>query len=779
MKRLGLLLAILLIAGAAASAQELVYFDGDVRVYERVDGELFELQDSQEGMIDFGYVLDLDYVVKTFDGIAEILLPNGHILKLAQDTEVQLQGVVAQGASSGDDVVSVAGGRLRSVVANLAGTGRGFQVRTPTAVGGVRGTDFVTQVAGESEILAVKEGLVNFTNSAGTSLVLEANQFADALAASFSAVGADVVSQFYGALDQLSEEAQAAQQQVLAQLEEPQDEPEEEAEDEADDETDDEADEPEGDADEEPQTSVDSGDAVTVQPAEPAQQQQQQPGDAPADTGDGPVDQFMADFADAVGLEIGTISLEGLTYSKLVAQPVLTLGELRLGLYLPVIYSGDLFDPNDWYRPKGNNEWSFGTDQDWSGAPLVAIGDLMGDIALKIKFAEWGDQRDEFFLKVGNLNTLQLGHGLLMRNYANDTDFPAIRRIGFNVGYDFGGFGFEALTNDLAAPQIFGTRLYVRPIPSFALAVGLSGVTDIAPASDLPATDTQGATVFETERTADPAFFNVALDVDLPIVESDFLSLILFGDVGGLLPYLRNDAGTLSAGFQTQALTQATPEGVELRNYGLATGVFGNVAILDYRLEFQNYHGFFEPAFYDANYDRVRGEKLRQAIAYLENPDAPEFEHETLGIYGEAGLTFFDLVRVETGYMWPWTRDPVTDEIVAGDNDYLKASLGIADGLLPMGITAGASYERTYFAPTLFGEDGFEGARLWDENTVLKAQVVYPVAPIMDIVASITTTIQRDADGNIVYATRDDGQLRPKYGPVISIETRIGGIEGF
>ncbi|HKJ86001.1 MAG TPA: hypothetical protein VKA06_07990, partial [Spirochaetia bacterium] len=436
--------------------------------------------------------------------------------------------------------------------------------------------------------------------------------------------------------------------------------------------------------------------------------------------------------------------------------------------------SGNLFDSDDWYKPEGNNEWSFGSDQDWSGEPLVALADLAGDLALKIKFVEWGDMRDPFFFKIGNLNTLQLGHGLLMRNYANDTDFPAIRRVGLNVGYDFGRFGFEALTNDLAAPEIFGTRLYARPFGGFPLAIGVSGVSDIAPASDLPEFDADDNAVFATERAVDPIFVNVALDLDLPVIERDALSLIVFGDVGGLLPYLRNSAGTLESGFQTQALTQETADGTELRNYGIAAGIFGNAAILDYRLEFQNYHGIFEPAFYDANYDRTRGEKVRDTVAYLQNPDSDAFVNETLGVYGEAGFTIADLVRLDAGYRWPWTRDPDTNAIVMGDNDYLMAGLSVKEGLLPLDITAGFSYERTYFVPTLLNESGFEGARLFDENTVLKGEIVYPVAPIMDIVASVTTTVVRDSEGNIVYENRN-GQLRPQYGPVVSIETRIGG----
>lgn len=762
MRRIGLSLLLFLTA-TLAFGQELIFFDGDVRVYERVDGQLFELQDSQDGFIDFGYQLDLDYVVKTFDGFAEILFPNGHVLKLDADTEVQLERVVEQGASSGTDVVSVSTGRLRSVVATLTGTGRGFEVRTPTAVGGVRGTDFVTQVSGSNEIIAVKEGLVNFTNGAGTTLSLAANQFADALAASFAAAQGDVATQFYGALEQLSEEIQAAQEEILAQL--PQ--PEEDA-----DEDPDEDPEPEEESDEESE-EVEN---VAVDPVESVATEEADSDDAP-EAGEGPVDQFIADLARALGLEIGSVSLDGQTYSKLVLQPTFTVGKLSAGLYLPVVYSGNLFDRDDWYRPKGNDEWSFGSDQDWQDDTLGALADLAGDVALKIKFVEWGELRDPFFVKVGNLSGLQLGHGLLMRDYRNDSDFPAVRRIGFNLGYDFGRAGFEAIVNDLAEPEIFGTRLYARPFGGFPLAVGISGVTDLAPARDLPEVDDQSNTVFQTEREADPLFLNLALDLDLPVIENDAIALVLFGDVGGLLPYLRESSGGLDAGWQTDALLYETGDGTQLRNYGIATGFFGNVSIMDFRLEFQSFNGIFEPAFYDANYDRVRGEKARATIAYLQAPDNPQFENETLGIYGEAGFTIADLVRFEAGYLWPWTRDASTNEITFGESDYLRAGLTIREGLLPLDISAGVSYERTFFVPTLLSDSGFENATLFDENTVLKGEVVYPVAPIMDIVASISTTILRNGDGTIVYEDRGGGDLKPKFGPVITIETRIGGSE--
>jgi FecR-like protein len=773
------ILAVMVLAAATVGAQELVFFEGDVTVSEVVDtGDPFVYRSED---IYFGFQLGPDFIVETGPGsYAEVVLPNGHVLKLAESTEIRLESIVAR-AQTGDDRVSVARGRLRSVVAGLSGTGRSFAVRTPTAVGGVRGTDFVTQVllnaagAVAMEAIGVLEGVVAFSQTDGAEIALAAGQFADALGANFQAQVGDIASQFYGGIEDISQQAQNVAQQIIDSLPPPPEEPADET-----------ADEPtEGDGtdeavvqDPEVQSDAPTPPVANAQPSvltAPGADTPDEPVDLADDqSGGGPVDQFMADLTEALGLEIGTITLEGETYSKLVAQPTFTLGKLRAGLYLPVIYTGNLFSMEDWYEPNGNNEWSFGTDQDWRGETLVAIGDLVGDLALKIKFIEWGQQRDPFFLKVGSLNTLTLGHGLLMRQYANDTDFPAIRRIGFNVGVDAGRVGFEALVNDLAAPEIFGARVYVRPFSSFPLAVGLSGVTDIGPARDLPETSDLGTAIFADERAADPIFVNIALDLDLPVIEREAAALILYGDIGGLVPYLRDDYGTVAAGMQWDAMWYDPGTGGELRNYGIASGVYGNVSVFDYRMEFRNYRGTFQPAFYNASYDRLRGEKARNVLAYLENPDAPAFENQTLGVYGEAGFTIADLVRLEAGYLWPWTRDPVSDEIVMGDYDHVLAGLSFKEGLLPLGISAGFSYERDFFVPTLLGSEGFEDLKLFDEHTVLKGEIVYPVAPIMDIAASITTTILRDEFGNVQYTEASDGTLRPKYGPVINIETRIG-----
>ena len=152
------------------------------------------------------------------------------------------------------------------------------------------------------------------------------------------------------------------------------------------------------------------------------------------------MDNLLTALRDILGFEIGSINVADpnnpghtLTYAKAVFQPTFPLGKFKTALYLPIIYQGDMFNANDWYRPAGNNEWSFGTDQ---GGFTNQVADFTRDLLLKIKYVEYGRQRDPFFLKAGNLDDITIGHGLIMRNFANDADFPAVRHMGLNIGVD-------------------------------------------------------------------------------------------------------------------------------------------------------------------------------------------------------------------------------------------------------------------------------------------------------------------------------------------------------
>jgi hypothetical protein len=103
-------------------------------------------------------------------GSVVLELADGSILRIPQQTEVQLQSSLKSYDGSGYiNMLRLIGGRVETQVKKLGGTSR-FEISTPTAAAGVRGTDFrvsydVTSQRTRSEVL---EGGVAFSGAAAS-----------------------------------------------------------------------------------------------------------------------------------------------------------------------------------------------------------------------------------------------------------------------------------------------------------------------------------------------------------------------------------------------------------------------------------------------------------------------------------------------------------------------------------------------------------------------------------------------------------------------------------
>ena len=745
-------LTVLALTAGTAVAQSraaaiLEYFDDELEI-QILDAENFEYNNIYMGM----ELLPGD-TVKTFASTAELRLErNGSIIKLAPETELTVERLEGRNGAS-TNVFSLLVGRLRAIAARAAGTR--YEFRTPSAVAGVRGTDFGLEVVPDSRsALFVREGSVSYrSNQTGEEIVVEAGEAADVFGESFEPVAlspAEMQERFEGLeFEDLNPDLvpQAALGDELTPTGE----------------TAGPADGSEPGAEGEPTTEPDEEPAPEAEgPEEPPVSEETA------------FSRAMERIGEVVGLESGAVTVGGETYAKLVVQPTFAVGDLEAALYLPAVYQRNLFDPTTYYRPKGNNEWSFGSDQDWEEEPLEATADLFTDLALKLRYLRYGERRDPLYLRLGNLSSMTLGHGLLMRNYANDVDFPAVRRIGFNGGVDTGGFGFETAVNDLTEPEIVGARVFFRPLQRTA-ALGLSAVADFDPAGDIPTDGSFGeptGSLAREVRRIDPVVATVGADVDVSLVETDLLSLVAFTDIGGLMPYLRDsfvdvDGEKVEAGLRTEAFIDT--EAGQLHNFGAMTGVLGNVSFLDYRLDFRTYNGLFRPSFFDRSYERRRSEVATGVVAYLSNPGADEFDRTGAGVYGEAGVNLFGgNFRFVAGYLWPWEIDDAGDWLLS-DFDYLTLRAELKEGLLPLGIHASAEYERRGFFATALDRGDFEDATFFDANSVVRSEMVYPVAETLDLAVVVTTTVLRNTDGSIRY---EDG--RPELSNSVTIETRIG-----
>lgn len=716
------LAALALPMGIAAQAKlpsaQLVYFEDNSKAFKVTD-EKGTVVSAKEGM-----KLGLGWTIKTGKGdSAEIeLTHNRTAIKISQNTTFTVKELGV--TKDKPNVLTVAAGKIRVVAGKASGDER-YVVAGGAAVCGVSGTQFVFTVPddGSDAILQTIEGLVDFwkANDPGNVLKVAAK-----MAASFQQF---VVSQIPDdVFDQLPAENE------FKKLD--------------------------------PSLVPGSGAASEA------------------------INEIMAKVLKILGVEIGSITINGETWSKIVAQPNFKIGAVKAGLYLPLIYNGNMFDPQDWYHPAGNDEWSFGFDQ--TGVVDI-VTDVVSDTFLKIKYFEWNEQRDPRFFKIGNLNDITVGHGLIMRDFANDADFPAVRRIGLNLGFDLGKIGFEYMVNDagdlLTLPVVFsdptfvpdvvtGGRVYFQPLDSGKGDGKLKSITDLALGVSLLA-DIGAASGFDDPvLSGEPVFLNPGVDLDVPIVETDFFSIVAFADAALMVPYFRYapdlaylglTGDPVSAGLAWRAVYNPAADvgagEIPFKNYGVAAGLFGNVWFIDWRLEYRYYTGVFKPAFYNAGYERSRSQYVYEVVDYLANMSDPRFNALTMGVYGEGGFDWPEVAQLDIGYFWPWDASGTIP--FADMEDRFVAKLTFQE--IPIIHVSGSfSYERSGFVQTLMGTGT---ATLFDANTVVKAELAYPlVKDVLDVVLFYTTTAQLDAEGNPVY---EGSTWLPAMTTNLSIETRI------
>src|SRR6056297_135432 len=176
-----LCMPVLLFAQDADPSATLAYYEDDTQI---------EILDSARVPVAvyFGMELQPGDTVRTNATIAELQLePNGSIVKLSQNTVFTIDEL--QKDENSTNKFSMAAGKMRAIAAR-AGIGNRYQVSTPSAVCGVRGTDFgIIAIPGQEESAFVNQGVVEFMQKASQSAVtLTQGMTANALAETFEAV---------------------------------------------------------------------------------------------------------------------------------------------------------------------------------------------------------------------------------------------------------------------------------------------------------------------------------------------------------------------------------------------------------------------------------------------------------------------------------------------------------------------------------------------------------------------------------------------------------------
>ena len=387
----------------------------------------------------------------------------------------------------------------------------------------------------------------------------------------------------------------------------------------------------------------------------------------------------------SMGLGIGSATLDGVLYNQLALRPEINIWKVGIGLDL-VLY----VDNEGNMR---NEEWDIENDP--------------GLLLDKILYVRYGRVTDPVWIKYGSIEGKTMGYGGLMNSYSNMMEFPTVRRVGINTGFNIGPVGGELFLSNIKdmsrGGTIAGFRMAYTVSDDIPLTIGVNYITDANMFSGLKDKDSDsypdifddfpddstlwndtdgdgwpdpghgdsvldslididadGDNIIDANENEDEidlkatpfslknnkAITNaLSFDTGYPILDSDLMTLKVYSEYNQLnFP-----------GFITSDSTFKRPErsGSGITLPGLRSTLFG---ILNLSLEYRMISGSYVPQFFDQAYDLNRVvTSTVEGETFVRTKDMVVFESyadssKSNGLFGSAGLNLFDLVNFTASY---------------------------------------------------------------------------------------------------------------------------------
>lgn len=409
-------------------------------------------------------------------------------------------------------------------------------------------------------------------------------------------------------------------------------------------------------------------------------------GDAPKSdkaADDKPKQDGEGGFAFQPGATFGTTTIDGKTWTRLSFTPEISFGKLGVG------FNVELFlDENQDLSTRG---WDFDTPRNG-----------LESVLRKIDYVRWDHPGATFYARLGTLEGIDMGYGLVASNYGNKDRYPDYKELGTHVQFnDITGLGvdLEAVVNNLQDIQNGGPftafRAGLRPfkpmgIPLFQkLAVragvaydwnqyaglrdqdddGCPDVVDKAPTSrktcvtptdigDLPDLDTAKSTgynlhrrdSFDLSRSEDvrdrysmrKPFGIFWAEATLPVIESKIFGLELH---------------SAFAKPETQ-----DPDAVDAGWGAIPLGAGAHLGPIQLTAEYRAYSQPFQPGHFNALYGSERAKFIRDEVTTKEleiyGKDVAQ-EGMMHGYFASASWDIFGFLKAQADYshMFPSKSD--------------------------------------------------------------------------------------------------------------------------
>ena len=109
----------------------------------------------------------------------------------------------------------------------------------------------------------------------------------------------------------------------------------------------------------------------------------------------------------------GSVTINNQVYNQFSLRPELIFGKIGLGLDLYFYFDQD-----------GNvhqDEWDFSSTEN-----------IKNTIIDKIYYVRYGFKSDPLYFKIGSLDRVDLGYGILVNSYSNAIQYPQVRKVGLD-----------------------------------------------------------------------------------------------------------------------------------------------------------------------------------------------------------------------------------------------------------------------------------------------------------------------------------------------------------
>ncbi len=383
---------------------------------------------------------------------------------------------------------------------------------------------------------------------------------------------------------------------------------------------------------------------------------------------------------------LGYTNIGGESFIGLTLTPELSLGKVGLGIHLPLLYSLD------------NNE--FRTEAFKNGTT--------GFLRL-VRYVRYGRQKkDPIYVRWGQLDNIMVGYGGLINNYSNSISSERTK-TGFHLDINFneGMFGIEAMYSDIdpKSVNLFAIRPYVRPLSKMSipiirtLEIGATYIGD-KDQTERKTFESDSATTVEQYTYTKDGISAFGVDLGLTLLKIPFVRIDAFGQWSKL----NIESDTLKGFFAADGIAEndnfenATGSSVGINaRFNFILDVF----MLDFRIERLWYDQYYQPQFFDANYE------INKDVKILSLGSA----EKKAGIYGSLQGHILNKIQIGGSMMIP-------DEINEGNPALVKLNADLAN--LADKVSLHGLYQKG-------GLTDLEDAFKLDERSLATLRVAYHV----------------------------------------------------